>query len=110
MLSVIASDPIWTLAIGPLFVALTGLGFKEFFSFHRPEAIGITMLIPISLLGHLSGLLNGPIVMLLISCSAFLLLMLGIRKFGVDVAADIGDKSVFDYLENRGIVESLRVL
>ncbi len=100
-LSIIASNPIWTLAIGPLFVALTGLGFKEFFCFRRPEAIGITLLIPISLLGHLSGLINGPTVMVLISCSAFLLLILGIRKFGMDTAADIGDKSIFDYLENQ---------
>ncbi len=99
LLSVIASDPIWTLAIGPLFAALTGLGFKEFFCFRRFEAIGLTALIPLGLLGHLTGLLNGKIVMGMLSCSAILLLILAIRKFGMDAADDIGDKSVFEYLD-----------
>jgi len=107
LLTSIVSDPILTLAIGPLFAALTGLGFKEFFCFQRLEAIGLTLLIPISLLGHLTGLLRGEIVMALLSCSAFLLLVLAIRKFGMDTAADIGDKSVFDYLDNQVTAKSL---
>ena len=107
LLSVVSSDPIWTLAIGPLFAALTGLGFKEFFCFRRPEAIGITLLIPLSLLGHVSGILNGTTVISLMSISAFLLLILGIRKLDMDIAADIGDKSIFDHLENQQIAEDL---
>jgi uncharacterized integral membrane protein len=53
------SQRLWTLAIGPLFAALAGIGFKEFFCFRRPEAIGLTFLLPIALLGHLSGLIKG---------------------------------------------------
>ena len=41
------------------------------------------------------------------SISAFLLLILGIRKLDMDIAADVGDKSVFDYLENQQIAEDL---
>ena len=107
LLSSLASDSIWTLAIGPLFAALTGLGFKEFFCFGRPEAIGLTLLIPIALLGHLSGLMSGSIVMGLLGSAALLLLVLALRKFGMDAAADVGDKSVFAYLSNQQANEAL---
>ena len=50
-------QPLWILAVGPFFAALTGVGFKEFFCFRRPEAIGVTLLLPVALLGRLSGLL-----------------------------------------------------
>ena len=101
LLSSLASDPIWTLAIGPLFAALTGLGFKEFFCFQRLEAIGLTLLIPLALIGHLTRLFNGEIVMILLSISALLLLVLAIRKFGMDAANDVGDKSIFEYLSRQ---------
>ena len=51
-------QPLWILAIGPLFAAMAGIGFKEFFCFRRPEAIGLTLLLPIALLGRLSNLLQ----------------------------------------------------
>jgi len=101
MLLRLSTEPIWTLAIGPLFAALTGLGFKEFFCFRRPEAIGLTLLVPSALLGHLSGVIQGELVFTMLGSSAFLLLVLAVRKFGMDAAADIGDKSVFTYLENQ---------
>ncbi len=101
IISTLVSDPIWTLAIGPLFAALTGLGFKEFFCFQRLEAIGLTLFLPISLLGHMSGVLNVGLVLTLLSVSAFALLVLALRKFGMDAAADVGDKSVFAYLDNQ---------
>lgn len=107
VLSSLANQPSWTIAIGPLFAAMTGLGFKEFFCFRRPEAIGLTLLLPISLLGHLTGLLNETSVMTLLICSSILLLILSIRKFGIEAAADIGDKSVFEYLENKKIASIL---
>ena len=33
--------------------------------------------------------------------SSFLLLILAFRKFGTDPSLDIGDKSIFDYLERQ---------
>ncbi len=101
MLTSIAARPPFILIIGPLFVALTGIGFKEFFCFQRPEAIGVTLLIPLGLLGHLSGLLNANIVISFLSISSFLLLFLTIRKFNMDTSADVGDKSVFDFLAQQ---------
>ena len=91
----------WILAIGPLFAALAGIGFKEFFCFQRPEAIGLTLLLPAALLGHLVGLINGPPCLARLCSAALLLVLLALRKFGMDAAADVGDKSVFAYLDGQ---------
>ena len=100
-LAAIQRQPIWILAIGPLFAALAGIGFKEFFCFRRPEAIGLTLLLPVALLGHLSGLLPPVGSLALLIVAALLLVVLALRKFGVPAAADVGDKSVFAYLEQQ---------
>ena len=98
-LDTLASQPLWILAIGPMFAALTGIGFKEFFCFRRPEAIGLTLLLPVALLGRLLGLIgNGP-CWFLVLFSGLLLVVLAVRKFGMEAAADVGDKSVFAYLD-----------
>ena len=101
VLPILTSNPIWLLAIGPLFAALTGLGFKEFFCFRRIEAIGLAILVPTALLGHLFKFIDGSLVMTLLALASLSLLVLSIRKFGIDPAADIGDKSVFEYLNNQ---------
>jgi uncharacterized integral membrane protein len=95
----VATDGRWIWAIGPLFAALAGIGFKEFFCFRRPEAIGVTLLLPLALLGRLSGLLSTEACGLLLALEAALLLVLTLRKFPMPAAADVGDKSVFAYLE-----------
>ncbi len=107
LLSKFASQPILTLLIGPYFAAMTGLGFKEFFCFQRPEAIGLTLFLPIALGSHLLGILNNELVMGLMLFSAILLLILSLRKFGMDPASDIGDKSVFEYLKREGKTSGL---
>tara|TARA_B100000579_G_scaffold2633_1_gene2074 strand:+ start:687 stop:1349 length:663 start_codon:yes stop_codon:yes gene_type:complete len=94
-------SPKSTLLIGPLFAALTGIGFKEFFCFRRIEAIGITIFIPIALIGYLTELANEAFTFTLLVLSSLLLLILGIRKFNLPPEADIGDKSVFDFLESQ---------
>ena len=90
---------LWLLAIGPLFAALAGIGFKEFFCFQRPEAIGVTLLLPLALLGYLVGGLNGGATTALLALESVLLLVLCLRKFPMPAAADVGDKSVFAHLE-----------
>ena len=100
-LSTLQSQPLWILAVGPLFAALAGIGFKEFFCFQRPEAIGLTLLLPIALLGQLSGLLPAALSLVLLGAAAMLLIVLALRKFGGAAAADVGDKSVFAYLEQQ---------
>ena len=99
MVATLISEPLWILAIGPFFAALAGVGFKEFFCFRRPEAIGVTLLLPIALLGHLVGLLDGQASASLLALESGLLLVLCLRKFPMPAAADVGDKSVFAYLK-----------
>ena len=80
---------------------MAGIGFKEFFCFQRPEAIGLTLLLPLGLLGRLLGLLDLSTAMMLLSAAALLLVLLALRKFGMEAAADVGDKSVFAYLDGQ---------
>jgi len=101
MASQVSADGRWIWAIGPLFAALAGIGFKEFFCFRRAEAIGVTLLLPVALLGHLSGLLPPLLVGQLLALEAALLLVLCLRKLPMAAAADVGDKSVFAYLEEQ---------
>jgi len=100
-LPTLAENPLWILAIGPLFAALAGIGFKEFFCFQRIEAIGLTLLLPLALLGRLLGLLSGGVCLALMALAAALMVVLALRKFGMDAAADVGDKSVFAYLDGQ---------
>ncbi len=94
-------NPKSILLIGPLFASLTGIGFKEFFCFRRIEAIGITIFIPIALMGYLTELANDRFTFAMLVVSSLLLLFMGIRKFNLPAEADIGDKSVFDFLERQ---------
>jgi len=99
MVGEVWSHPLAILAVGPFFAALTGIGFKEFFCFRRPEAIGVTLLLPLALLGRLTSLLPVPSTLSLLTLQAGLLLVLCLRKFPMPAAADVGDKSVFAHLE-----------
>ena len=101
MLPSLASQPLGILAIGPFFAALCGVGFKEFFCFRRPEAVGVTLLLPVALLGRLSGLLDPDTTLALLALESALLLVLCLRKFPMAAAADVGDKSVFLHLERQ---------
>ncbi|WP_216903775.1 DUF2301 domain-containing membrane protein [Synechococcus sp. CCY 9618] len=101
MLTTLVDQPLWILAVGPFFAALTGIGFKEFVCFQRAEAIGVTLLLPLALLGRLAGLLSPAATASLLSAEALLLLLLCLRKFPMPAAADVGDKSVFAHLERQ---------
>lgn len=101
MATSLAANGRWIWVIGPFFAALAGIGFKEFFCFRRPEAIGVTLLLPLALLGHLSGLLDASACGSLLAIEAALLVVLTLRKFPMEAAADVGDKSVFAYLEGQ---------
>ena len=100
-LDTLASHPLWLLAVGPMFAALTGIGFKEFFCFRRPEAVGLTLLLPVALLGRILGLIGNGACWLLVLFAGLLLVVLAVRKFGMEAAADVGDKSVFAYLDTQ---------
>jgi len=94
-------QPLSLLGIGFTFAALTGIFFKEAFCFNRWEAKLLTPLVPALLLGHLTGIL--PLAAeqgLLVAWSA-LFLVFAARKAAQAIADDIGDKSVFAYLEQQ---------
>jgi uncharacterized integral membrane protein len=99
ILPAVAEQRLWVLAIGPFFAALAGIGFKEFFCFRRPEAIGITLLLPVALLGYWLGLLDSALCLQLLALETGLMLVLCLRKFPMPAAADVGDKSVFEHLK-----------
>ena len=100
-LAMLVEQPLWILAIGPLFAALAGIGFKEFFCFRRPEAIGLTLLLPIALLGRLVGIISTSLCAAFLLIAGLLMVLLALRKFGMEAAADVGDKSVFAYLDSQ---------
>ena len=100
-LTTLVEQPLWILAIGPLFAALAGIGFKEFFCFQRPEAIGLTLLLPIALLGRLVGIISTSLCAAFLLIAGLLMVLLALRTFGMEAAADVGDKSVFAYLDSQ---------
>ena len=101
ILELFHENKIYLILVGPLFASLTGIGFKEFFCFRRTEAIGVTLFIPLALLGYMINIFNQKITFILLFISSILLLIMSLKKFGVDASADIGDKSVFNYLEKE---------
>ncbi|MGJ3254405.1 MAG: DUF2301 domain-containing membrane protein [Elainellaceae cyanobacterium] len=90
---------IW--GIGFTFVALTGIFFKEAFCFNRFETKLLTPLVPLLLLGHLSGILSPPVSQALLGVWAVLMMVFAVRKALQPIPPDIGDKSVFDYLRQQ---------
>jgi uncharacterized integral membrane protein len=101
LLGTLVAQPANLWGIGFLFVALTGLYFKEAFCFRRSEAKLLTFLVPVLLLGHLTGgLPEGAKAALLVGWAG-LFLIFALRKFSQTADADIGDKSVFDHLEQQ---------
>ena len=87
--------------VGFTFVALTGIYFKEAFCFNRLETKFLTPLVPILLLGHLTGWLPEESKPVMLGLWAILFLLFSLRKLPQAIPDDIGDKSVFDHLRNR---------
>ncbi len=89
----------WALfAVGWVFVALTGLYFKEAFCFGRFETKLLTPLVPLLLGGHWIGLLPLGLERGLLALWALLFAVFALRKLRQPIPDDIGDKSVFAYL------------
>ncbi len=92
---------IW--GIGFLFAALTGIFFKEAFCFNRLETKLLTPIVPLLLVGHLTGLMPVSTKQVLLAAWAVLFLVFAARKCFQEIPADIGDKSVFDYLHKKKV-------
>jgi uncharacterized integral membrane protein len=97
----IYQHPLTILGVGFTFAALTGIFFKEAFCFNRFETKLLTPLVPCLLLGHLAGILPTPLAQGLLIAWAGLFSIFAWRKSWQAIPPDIGDKSVFDYLNQQ---------
>lgn len=95
------NQPIALFLIGFTFAALTGIYFKEAFCFNRLETKFLTPLVPILILGHLTGILSVEAEQVLLAAWTVFFLVFAIRKLIQPIPPDIGDKSVFAYLESK---------
>ncbi|MCL1467987.1 DUF2301 domain-containing membrane protein [Argonema galeatum] len=95
------NHPVTILGIGFIFAALTGIYFKEAFCFNRLETKVLMPLVPLLLLGHLSGFLPVQSEQVLLGVWAILFVVFALRKVVQAIPPDIGDKSVFVYLKQQ---------
>ena len=117
-LGVLGSIWVWSQAPGPLveqlyqsqlalalggwiFVALTGIFFKEAFCFNRAETKVLTLLLPILLGGHWLGILSLATEKAGLTLWAVLMTIFAVRKLLQAIPPDLGDKSVFEYLQKE---------
>ncbi|MDZ7954167.1 DUF2301 domain-containing membrane protein [Nostoc sp. DedQUE09] len=99
------NQPITLFGVGFIFVALTGIYFKEAFCFNRLETKILTPIVPLLLLGHLVGILPTQAESILLVTWAILFLVFALRKTVQAIPADIGDKSVFTYLKEQRLAK-----
>jgi uncharacterized integral membrane protein len=101
----IYNQPLTLFGVGFTFAALTGIFFKEGFCFNRLETKILTPLVPLLLLGHLAGILSTQAEQVLLGIWVIAFLVFALRKTIQNIPADIGDKSVFEYLENQRLAK-----
>jgi uncharacterized integral membrane protein len=102
----IYNQPLALCGIGFTFAALTGIYFKEAFCFNRLETKLLTPLVPILLLGHLFRILPVAGEQVLLGIWAVLFVIFALRKAFQAIPPDIGDKSVFAYLQQQHSVKA----
>jgi uncharacterized integral membrane protein len=95
------NHPVTLFGIGFSFAALTGIYFKEAFCFNRLETKFLTPLVPLLLIGHLTGILPLSVERGLLASWAVLFVIFVLRKVVQPIPPDIGDKSVFTYLKQQ---------
>ncbi|MDZ8224802.1 DUF2301 domain-containing membrane protein [Nostoc sp. ChiVER01] len=100
------NHPLTLFGVGFIFVALTGIYFKEAFCFNRLETKVLTLIVPLLLLGHLVGVLPTQGESVLLGIWATLFLVFALRKTVQAIPPDIGDKSVFTYLKEQRLAKA----
>ncbi|MBV9389863.1 MAG: DUF2301 domain-containing membrane protein [Chroococcidiopsidaceae cyanobacterium CP_BM_ER_R8_30] len=101
----IYNHPAALFGVGFTFAALTGIYFKEAFCFNRLETKLLTPLVPVLLLGHLLGVLPVQWERAMLATWAALFVTFALRKVIQPIPPDIGDKSVFAYLQEQRSVK-----
>lgn len=97
----IYSHPLHLFGVGWVFVALTGIFFKEAFCFNHWETKLLTGIVPLLLMGHWLQWLSTTVESILLMAWASLFLIFAMRKIIKPIPPDLGDKSVFDYLHQN---------
>jgi len=94
-------QPLTIFGVGFTFAALTGIFVKEAFCFNRLEAKFLVFAVPGLLLGHMAHALSVGAEQNILIVWSFLLAVFAFRKAIQPIPPDIGDKSVFEYLEKE---------
>ncbi len=94
-------QPLTILGVGFTFAALTGIFFKEALCFNRLETKFLAVLVPGLLLGHMVGIFSTQAERGMLGVWAVLFAVFALRKVIQPIPPDIGDKSVFEYLEKE---------
>ena len=99
--SYIYNHPLTLFGTGFSFAALTGIYFKEAFCFNRLETKILTPIVPLLLLGHMTGIIPVEMEQVLLGIWSIGFSVFAVRKMTQEIDPDIGDKSVFAYLEQQ---------
>jgi len=89
------------------FATLTGIYLKETFCYQQFETILLTILVPALFVGHVNGLFSLSLERSLLIVWTILSLIFIMRKVVQPLAPDIGDKSVFTYLEQQRLSKTV---
>lgn len=98
----IYNHPLTLFGTGFTFAALTGIFFKEAFCFNRLETKILAPIVPLLLLGHMTGIIPVSMEQALLGIWSIGFSVFAIRKMTQEIDPDIGDKSVFAYLKQQG--------
>lgn len=91
----VAAHPVAVWAVGPMFASLTGVAFKEGMCYGKAECAALFAVIPLTLLGHLTGVAGEGTEKGFLATWCVLIAVFAARKYTQEVKDDIGDKSVF---------------
>ncbi len=97
----IYNHPLTLFGTGFTFAALTGIFFKEAACFNRTETKILTPIVPLLLLGHMTGIIPVEMEQALLGIWSIGFSIFAIRKMTQEIDPDIGDKSVFAYLKSQ---------
>ena len=97
----IYNHPLTLFGTGFSFAALTGIYFKEAFCFNRLETKILTPVVPLLLLGHMTGIIPVEMEQALLGIWSIGFSVFAVRKMTQEIDPDIGDKSVFAYLKQQ---------
>lgn len=97
----IYNHPLTLFGTGFTFAALTGIYFKEAACFNRMETKILTPIVPLLLLGHMTGVIPVAMEQALLGIWSIGFSVFAIRKMIQMIDPDIGDKSVFAYLKEQ---------